>query len=484
VTFLEVKQLLRHPAAGLLRKKQSAFILAFLEAAFKATGLVQVPAEDLRARLEDWLDRHREAEEFETDRSAADFLEEWCSPACGWLRRTLPPVGEIPVFELTSATEKAFAWLETLQGAGFVGTESRLESLYQQIETLLHDASDDVPGRLKLLHEKRAAIDAEIAEIERTGTVETLQPWQVKERFQRLVEEARAMLSEFRQVEENFRELARMVVERQADESSNKGKLVGGVLDSHDALRESPQGRSFYGFVRLLLDPERRERFAEHASRVRELPELDDAARENELLHRLLPTLRREQDKVGETTQRLSANLRRALETSSLAERRRVRELAAEVRRLALRAKDHGPIRGTFYEVETPPPIGAAMLRPLWEPSPELRGEALSAGGVTAITPEMLRSMKGLAHLSLETLREQIDACLADRTWVSLAKVLERFPPRQGLLEVLGYLIVAAEESDRHSLPWDRTEVVALPDGSRWRVPQVNFGTPLAAAHD
>ncbi|RFC42188.1 MAG: hypothetical protein DVB23_003173 [Verrucomicrobia bacterium] len=48
MTFLETKELLGHPAAGLLRKKQAAFLLAFLHAAFKQTGLVQVENEVLR----------------------------------------------------------------------------------------------------------------------------------------------------------------------------------------------------------------------------------------------------------------------------------------------------------------------------------------------------------------------------------------------------------------------------------------------------
>jgi hypothetical protein len=483
MTFLETKELLGHPAAGLLRKKQAAFLLAFLHAAFKQTGLVQVENEVLRARLADWLQRHRDDGDFEEGeggKEARSYLEEWCSERCGWLRRTLPPVTEVPVFELTAATEKALAWLESLRGREFVGTESRMESIFHQIEALLLDSSEDVEVRLAALRERRDAAEREIEEIERTGRLVTLDPRQVRERFFRLLEEARTLMSEFRQVEENFREVARMVVERQTDRAVSRGDIVGGVLDSHDELRDSPQGQSFYGFVRLLLDPERREKFEEQAARVQELPHLVPEDRENQILLRLLPALRKEQDKVGDSTRRLASNLRRALESTQLAERRRIRELVGEVQQAALRVKARGIPTGDFLTVMEMPDVWPGMSRPLWDAPLALKSSGLEAGAVPEISAELLADLGNLAHLSLEKLREQVEACLLENAWVPLRRVLERFPPEHGLLEVLGYLVVASRSPERHHLPWDDLEVLEV-SGARWRVPAVTFGRAAPA---
>lgn len=475
MTFLEVRELLRHPSAGLLRRPQAAFILSFLFSAFKKSGLGQIENEVLRAKLADWLERHRDQEEFEAGREARDYLEDWCSSRCGWLRRTLPPITEVPVFELTAATEKALLWLEDLKGSSFVGTESRMESIFGQIDALLTESSGDIELRLAALRDRLRQTEEEILAIERTGTVQVLDARQVKERFLRLLEEARTLMSEFRQVEENFREVARVVVEKQADSAMTRGHIMGGVLDSHDELRQSPQGQSFYGFVRLLLDPERREKFEEQAAKVQALPQLDSEDRENMLLRRLLPALRSEQDKVGDSTRRLASNLRRALETSQLAERRRIRELVSEVQQLALRTKDNPP-EGTFLEVPELLPVWQGMSRPLWDPPTELKSNSLEGGDAEAIDNETLLALGGLAHLSLEKLNEQVETCLEGETWVSLRSVLRRFPPTHGLLEILGYLVIAAQHPDRHHLPWDRTELLEI-EGARWRIPAVSFGT-------
>ena len=475
MTYQEVRSLLEHPSAGLLRKDQAAFILAFLHAAFKQSGMGLISEEDLRARLEGWLAERRAAEAFEWEKSAKEYLEEWCSPRCGWLRRTLP-AGLGPVFEITAATEKALSWVETLRGSTFVGTESRMESILAGMEQLLQETSPDVQERLDLLRQQMEALDQEIAAIEQTGQIRVLEAWQVNERFARLLDEARTLLGDFRQVEENFRELAQEVVERQSQPGSNKGQIMGRVLDSHDVLRESPQGRSFYGFVRLLLNPARREKFEEQAGRVQELGQLAPELKGNHLLTRLMPQLRGEQEKVGDSTQRLTANLRRALEAARLAERRRVRELVSEVQTLALRAKADPPPRDGFFEVEILPKVWTGASRPLWEAGTVLTMISDLLTGVQEADTEMISRFQNLPHLSLETLRENVEACLTEENYVLLTAVLERFPPKHGVLEVLGYFVLAAQDPDRHSILPSQLDPVALPGDTTWRLPRVLFG--------
>lgn len=349
VDFAQATLLLRHPAARLLRADQAAFALAFIHSAFKETGQTAVPEELLHTRLEHWLAERREAETFAWEKPAREYLDDWCSEDRPWLRKVHAGGGLEPAFELTPATEKALAWLESLRSQAFVGTESRLEGIFREVDELLRQTSDNVETRLEYLRGERDKLDAEIARLLGGGRPQTFEPWQVNERYARVLEDARTLVSDFRQVEENFRRLAQEVVERQTATDSTKGEIVGRVLDSHDSVRESPQGRSFYGFVRLLLNPEQRERFEQQVGQVLQIPSLDAELRNDPLLRRLFPQLRAEQEKVGASTQRLTANLRRALETTRLAERRRVRELISEIQTLALQVKEHPPSPGGFF---------------------------------------------------------------------------------------------------------------------------------------
>ena len=470
--FANATLLLKHPAARLLRAEQAAFALAFLHTAFKESGQVAVPEELLRTRLEKWLEERREAETFKWERPARGYLDEWCAEERAWIRK-VHTGGLEPAYELTAATEKALAWLESLRGQAFVGTESRLEGIFNELDELLRQTSDDVDTRLEWLRAERTKLDDEIARLLSGGKPRTYEPWQVNERYARVLEDARTLVSDFRQVEENFRRLAQEVVERQTESGTTKGEIVGRVLDSHDSVRESPQGRSFYGFVRLLLDPARREQFEEQVARAMEISSLAPELRYDPLLGRLFPRLRAEQEKVGASTQRLTANLRRALETARIAERRRVRELVGEIQTLALRVKESPPPRAEFFEVEELPEVWPGMSRPLWDEGHAIALDAgLSAAPQDASMEDFAR-LGGLPLLTLETLRENVAACLQQREFVLLTEVLERFPATQGVLEVLGYFILAAHPPHYHAP--EQHDDLDLGDGARWRFPRVMF---------
>lgn len=474
--FAEVSLLLRHPAARLLRADQAAFALSFLHTVFKESGQTAVPEELLQTRLERWLTERRAVESFAWEKTAREYLDDWCSEERAWVRK-VHSAGLEPAFELTSATEKALVWLDSLRGQAFVGTESRLEGIFRELDELLRQTSDDAEARMEHLRAERAKIDDEIARLLAGGKPRTYESWQVNERYARVLEDARTLVSDFRQVEENFRRLAQEVVERQSAAGSTKGEIVGRVLDSHDSVRESGQGRSFYGFVRLLLDPVRREQFEAQVDQALRIPVLAPELRDDPLLRRLLPRLRSEQEKVGASTQRLTANLRRALETARLAERRRVRELVGEIQTLALKLKECPPPRADFFEVSEMPEIWPGMSRPLWDEGAAI---SLDAGLVAAPATLDLSDFAQLANLpllALETLRENVEQCLEGRDFVLLTEVLERFPVTQGVLEVLGYLIVASHPP--HYCAPGQHDDLELGEGLCWRFPRVLFCRPV-----
>lgn len=203
------------------------------------------------------LEERREAEPNAYAQTAAEYLVLCCSDSQGFLRRYYGPGSDEPVYELTSGTEKALLWLESLRESRFVGTESRLESVFLELETLLEQASSDPDERIRKLDERASAIRPEIDRIRATGHVTAFTPVQINERYARVLTTARELLGDFRQVEENFKRIAREIAERHAQPGVTKGAIVGHMLDSHDALRSSEQGQSFFAFWGLLLSPER-----------------------------------------------------------------------------------------------------------------------------------------------------------------------------------------------------------------------------------
>jgi hypothetical protein len=263
--------------------------------------------------------------------------------------------------------------------------------------------------------------------------------------------------------------------ERQTQPGITKGAIVGHMLDSHDALRESEQGQSFFAFWNLLLSTDRQQQFQEQVDQVVGLAALSEDHRGNQLLRRLIPLLLREGEKVVESHQRMSTNLRRVLDTAHLNERRQVGELLQAIRNTALKLRDAPPADEDFFYVEDFPDVFSAMSRPFWQ-APE---SVSLTGGIENDENEIglddLRRFCNLPQIRLEELRRNVVACLEREPTVTLQQVLDLFPLRHGMMEVAGYVIVAAD--DPHHYVGDDTQVLELPTPrrQRWNVPRVLF---------
>ena len=471
--YHELKLLLELPPVRLLRAQNAPLLLGFLHRVFKSEHCVSIAEGQLQAALEAELQERREAEPGAYRQSAPEYLADWCSDGQGFLRRYYGTSADEPLYELTTGSEKALAWLESLRESRFVGTESRLESIFTGLEEILKYGSSDPEARVRKLEQEAELLRAEIDRIRATGEVASFTPVQINERYAHVLSTARELLGDFRQVEENFKRIAREIIERHAQPGITKGAIVGHMLDSHDALRTSEQGQSFFAFWELLLSPEQQIRFQECVEEISALSSLDEDNRSNMLLRRFICHLLREGEKVVESHQRMSANLRRVLDTAHLGERRRMGELLHEIRQAALAARDNPPADEDFFEIGDFPQVFATMSRPLWQ-APESVG---FTGAVEVEENEFgreeLQRFRNLPQIRLLELRRNIEACLARDYTVTLPQVLDTFPPRNGIMEVIGYLIVATNES-QHFIGED-SELLRLTPHDRWRVPRVLF---------
>jgi len=163
------------------------------------------------------------------------------------LRKFYPEGTDEPHFDLTAATEKALAWLEGLTERAFVGTESRLITLFELLRQMSTGSQTDPEVRIAELQKRRDDIDAEIVRI-RAGEISLLDDTGLKDRFQQFLQLARELLTDFREVEHNFRILDRRVRERIALWEGSKGELLEEIMGERDAIADSDQGKSFRAF--------------------------------------------------------------------------------------------------------------------------------------------------------------------------------------------------------------------------------------------
>jgi Protein of unknown function (DUF3375) len=466
---------LEHPAPGLLRSQNAAMVLGFLFHAFKAQHRATLPEGQLRALLDAYLEDLQQTAPEDYPMTSTQYLGIWCDDAHQFLRKYYGEDSTEPIFELTSGAEKAILWMEQLQGnTGFVGTESRLEGIFTGLDDILRNTTSDVNVRIEQLKTDVARIQEEIDRIRATGAAPVYTPVQVNERFATLLATARELLGDFRLVEENFKRIAQRIAEQHARPEFTKGAILGHMLDADDALKKSEQGQSFYAFWGMLLATDRRLKFQEALQNVLALPALNDRLKGNPLLKNLVSHLLIEGEKVLDSHQRMSTNLRRVLDTTRAIDRAQVQAWIKDIQSLAVRLRADPPA-GEIWSVEGEPEFFNTMSRPLWQ-APDAIGEINAVeNSDDRISLDMLKKFSNLPHIRLIELRKNVETSLEASSTMTLEMILDRHPPKYGMTEVLGYLIVALE-SQKHYVG-EEEDIITLPGPKpiRWRVPKVLF---------
>ena len=156
----------QHPAWRLLLADSAALIASFLHRVFVLPNQRTLNQADLAEALEDTLYTLREQRGAGTfPKSALEYLNDWAANDKAWLRKFYPPGSDEPHFDLTPATERALAWLASLGERAFVGTESRLLTLFSLLRQMSDGSETDPEVRIAELLRRRAQIDAEIAQV-------------------------------------------------------------------------------------------------------------------------------------------------------------------------------------------------------------------------------------------------------------------------------------------------------------------------------
>jgi flagellar motility protein MotE (MotC chaperone) len=450
-----------HPAWRLLRSEHAPLIASFLDRAFIAPNVRILAAADLAEALEDELfalRQHLGNDAF--PKSASDYLNDWAATEKGWLRKFYRQGSDEAYFDLMPATEKAIAWLATLTERSFVGTESRLLTLFELLKQMSEGSQADPARRLAELQARRDEIDHEIARVQE-GDVAVLDASALRDRFQQFQQIARELLGDFREVEHNFRRLDRRVRERIALWEGSKGELLGEIMGERDAIADSDQGRSFRAFWDFLMSSQRQEELSARLEEVLALPAVQELKPDQR-------TRRVHYDwlEAGEHTQRtvaqLSQQLRRFLDDKAWLENRRIMDILHGIESKTIAQRGQAPV-GEFMQIaDTVASIELPLERPLFSPQHKAKITDLA---LDLETPEIDASaLYTQVVINKAELARHVRQALQERTQVTLKEISERHPLTHGLAELVAYLQLGSEQF-KAVIDEDTPEII------RWNVP-------------
>jgi flagellar motility protein MotE (MotC chaperone) len=468
-----------HPAWRLLNSPNAPLVASFLHRAFIDPNERIIAQADLVEKLEDVLFTLREQMGAESyPRSALEYLNDWAGNDKGWLRKFYRQGSDEPHFDLTPATEKVISWLSTLTERTFVGTESRLLTLFELLNQIDAGSETDPAVRIAELQKRRDEIDTEIARI-LEGDMPLLDDTALRDRFQQFLAISRELLSDFREVEHNFRMLDRDVRERIALWEGSKGDLLEEVLGERDAISDSDQGRSFRAFWDFLMSSARQDKFSRMLERVLTLPAVAELNPDSRIRHAHYDWL-----EAGEYTQRtvaqLSQQLRRFLDDQAWLENRRIMEILKGIESKALSLREVPPpgeiaeIAATGLDIELP------MERPLYKPAlkAQITDLILEAGeadlDATALFSQVI--------VNKAELSAHIRRTLQGVSQITLRELCERRPLQHGLAELVAYLELSSkdfsctiDEAEQDSIVWWGTGRDGVKQQRQAHLPRVIF---------
>jgi flagellar motility protein MotE (MotC chaperone) len=439
----------RHPAWRLLASQHAPLVASFLHRIFVMPNTRVMSEADLVEALEDELFGLREQLGGDAyPKGALEYLNDWASPDKGWLRKFYKAGSDEAQFDLTPATEKAIAWLVSLSERSFVGTESRLLTLFALLDQISAGTEADPIKRVDELRRKRDEIDAEIARV-LAGNLPLLDDTAVKDRFQQFQQIARELLADFREVEHNFRQLDRKVREKIALWQGAKGALLDEIMGERDAIGDSDQGRSFRAFWDFLMSSRRQEELSERLSQVLALPAvaaLKPEPRTRRVHHDWL--------EAGEHTQRtvaqLSQQLRRFLDDRAFLENRRILDLLHGIESKALAMRDAVPA-GPLIHIDA---MGADVELPFERPLFTLSVKPRLADMPVIVGEDDIDTARLFDQIVVDKarLRSAVQRALRHHPQITLHELLKSEPLHQGLAELVAYLELAhnGKSGDTH----------------------------------
>jgi len=437
-------KLRQHPTWRLLCADNSPLIISFFYRVFIQPNCRSLKQSDLIEKLDDSLFHLRQIHKNKYPKSAKAYLTDWANGENAFLRKYYAQNSDEPEFDLTPASEKAIEWLHSLEQKQFIGTESRLLTVFELLEDILQSTQTDPKQRIAELEVQKLAIDVEIAHLQQ-GAVMTYDPRQVKERFYQLEETARGLLMDFRQVEENFRQLDRRTREKIATSTKNKGDLLDDIFNEQDEIAGSDQGKSFQAFWGLLMSPAKQEELNELIQQVLALEEVQNCE-PDELLPRMKYHLLEAGEKVQRTSSGLVEQLRRYLDDQVWLENKRIMSIIYEIEKTAVHIKQIPPKSKDFiYLEDTKAQINLALSRTLFRPTSrsKITTEKLM-GGVANFTSDLLYTQH---YVDIELLQARINKALQAQEQVTLLELCQLYPLEKGMSELVAYFNLACQDS-------------------------------------
>lgn len=451
------------PSVGILKLRNREIVIEFLIETF-IKGQTVVSSDQIHNKLTDYLDYRQidhdedvDIEVFDTyEVKAKKYIRKWTDS--GYLTNYQDDQGEV-FYEISAHASKTVDWLMSLEKKEFVGAESRFKDIFSQIRDLVEFTDDDLQKRIDLLEQKKLEIEQQISALRSGEEVKVYEDFEIIPRFNQLTQSAKELLSDFKEVEDNFREITRHIYLKHAEGNLTKDHILEFTFDALDELKESQQGKSFYAFWSFLLNPGLQEEWGDLCKSLFNRLEDKEIVVGDFFLKDMKKFLHASGQKVYKANDKMAEKLSRIIRESEHSKVHATRNLIHEIKTLLIEIgkKKKKPDIGFMLEAE--PEINLPFERKLTlEKMEEIMYKNRPKRADTDILQAAhLVKLFAQKRVDREMIRNNIKKILAEKSQASLAEVIEMTGGLdEGLPELFSYLSVSKDF--KHIINKDKVE--------------------------
>jgi hypothetical protein len=433
----------------LLRARNLPLVITFLYREYKLGENISVPYKHLTQSLSDFLEEieyHDEDDDIKSDKLILDFddkakmyIDQWIE--AHYLRNVMDDVQKEPLVFLSKHVEKVFQVFELLKDREFVGTESKFKDIFTKLRDIIENANPNKEKRLEELERRKQEIEEEIRKIKIDGFVEVYEDYQIRSRYEEVNRLANELIGDFKEVEDNFKDITRRIYERQQKAELTKGKLLAETFDAIYELRSTDQGKSFYAFWQFMLDDVGQSDFQKLTREVYNVLEDRGIEVSSRSLRKLKTLLHMAARKVLDKNSVLADKLSREIVAKDHLESRKARELMFGIRRLAIQMVNQSPAKEFYMEIQGNPNVFLPLERKLGE-KPQSNYFITKAEQARLEINDLddLAKIYSADLIDKKQLLANIQDLLQYKSQVSLREVVMDKGLNKGLAELLAYI--------------------------------------------
>lgn len=470
------------PSVELVRLRNREMIIEFLTNTF-SSGQNSISSDYIHIQLTDFLefkqienDEDNDINSFDTyEEKAKKYILQWTNK--GFLTNYLDEQGDV-FYELSAHSSKTIDWLASLKKEEFVGTESKFNNILNQLKELVEFTNEDAEKRILLLEEKKLEIEQQIQRLKIGEDVKVFEEFEIVPRFNQINQSAKELLTDFKEVEDNFKEITKEIYQKHADGSLTKSDILEFTFDALDELKNSQQGKSFYAFWSFILNPELQNSWEILTKELYKTLEEKSIPVNDPFLKGMKRHLHNSGQRVYKANDKMAEKLSRIIRESETSKSEAIKTTIQEIKKQLLEISKTKKKPEISFELETDIEINIPFERKLTTE----QSQTVTYTNKPIIADEDITSSEYLSKLFSQSnidkalLRKRIKDILNKKSQTTLLEIVESYGGlEKGLPELFGYIGIAKDF--KHIISSDKTQSIVFDseNNKQIQIPEIIF---------